>query len=67
MPKRANFTFYHRFSKVEKRSSPTMTYTLPAEMTKISVGQDVEKMEPLYIDNGFVKYWVWKQFESSSK
>ena len=45
-----------------------MTYTLPAEMTRIiSIGQDVKKMEPLYIDNGFVKYWVWKQFESSSK
>ena len=36
-----------------------MTYTLPAEMTRIiSIGQDVKKMEPLYIDNGFVKYWV---------
>ena len=59
--KMANFTFYHRFFKVEKTSTPTMIYTLPAEMTRIiSIGQDVKKMEPLYIDNGFVKYWVWK-------
>lgn len=49
------------FSKWKKDPPIQLTYTLPTEMTKIiSVGQDVKKMEPLYIDNGFVKYWVWK-------
>ena len=57
--KMANFTT--GFSKWKKDPPIQLTYTLPTEMTKIiSVGQDVKKMEPLYIDNGFVKYWVWK-------